>query len=788
MKAKLLPACLFSLLPAVLAAQTVRGVVVDQLDRPLVGVVVQLTDSTSRVAVRALTNDRGEFRVTAPGGGRYRLRTTRIGFRPTTTEPIALSSAAEVTRRIILPSNPIVLDPVLSVGRTTCRALGLDSTAATFAAWEQVRAALSAADMTAESREVATTTLSYERKQSLAGATVSQMGTVTTAAAAQPWHSVSADSLRRDGYVVMEQDGRTRVFRVPDLRVLGSDMFVEDHCFRISGSSDSARVGIAFEPTPSRRDMPEITGTMWLDRATSELREMRWQYINVAKQIDETATGGVMEFQRLRNGAWVISRWNIRMPIVEVGGGTDLNSITFRGVKTAGGELVSASSASGNDTLWVGPKMTLRGFAYDSLSQKALTMALVGIAGTTRSTITDSAGYFSFPDLAPGAYRLVMQHDALDAIGVPYHLTTALVTSGMDTTMVTMPSFETMWRLACESTPPGRDTALVYGTVRAVGRTKPISGAAVYATWIDIVSGSGKKRFDTTRWHLDAPTDSTGTYVLCGVPTQTGLRMRAVTDSAESGLIDILPLTNKLVERRDLTVSYEPNARGLVTGVVLGRNASPIGGARVVAEGTEEVRTDAQGKFTLRGVPLGTQQVEVIAVGLQPVARTVEVTLSDTAHLELHVTRAVVLQRVNIVASSVRQQFVAEFNSRRTKGLGIIRDSMAISMHATLNSAFMQFQGVRVDRGQIFFPRTSTNPSSPGCEPIIWIDGVHVQSTSDLMALRPTELAAVEVYLRELTVPSQFLVRNSRTPQCGAIVAWTKWYWEGNRGQGQPPT
>jgi tRNA(Arg) A34 adenosine deaminase TadA len=59
MRLKLLPACL-TVLPALLSAQTVRGVVVDQLDRPLPGVVIQLADSTSRVHVRALTGDRGE--------------------------------------------------------------------------------------------------------------------------------------------------------------------------------------------------------------------------------------------------------------------------------------------------------------------------------------------------------------------------------------------------------------------------------------------------------------------------------------------------------------------------------------------------------------------------------------------------------------------------------------------------------------------------------------------------------------------------------------------------------
>lgn len=779
MTLKLLPACL-GVLPALLSAQTVRGVVVDQLDRPLSGVVLQLSDSTSRVVMRALTNERGEFRLTGPQDGRYRIRSTRIGFQPVNSELLALGRAADLTQRIVLVSRPVVLQAVRSVVRTNCRPLGLDSTAATFAAWEQVRAALTAADVTSDNQQLSTTTLTYDRTKTLDGVPVQQSGRVTSAKGAQAWHSVSADSLRKVGYVVMDGDGKGRVFHGPDLRVLASDVFTEDHCFHVTTSPDSARFGIAFEPTPQRRNMPEITGTFWIDPATSELRELQWQYINVARNIDETSTGGEMRFARLRNGQWLISRWTIRMPLVTSGGGAEQNSITFRGVKTAGGELVSASGGAEHDTLWAGARMTLHGFAYDSLGKQALTSALIGIAGSSRSTITDSAGYFSFDNLTPGVYRLVTQHDALEAIGIPYHVTTAVFSSELDSANVTTPSFETIWRMACESAPPGKDTALVYGTVRGIGRPRPIAGATVYATWVDIENPS-KKKFEAKRWHIDGPSDSTGTYTLCGVPTQTGLRLRAVSDSAESGIIDLIPLGEKLVQRQDLSMSFDRTKRGIVTGLVVGRNASPIGGARVIAEGAPETRTDATGKFTLRDVPLGTQQVEVIAIGLQPTARTVDVSLADTAFIELHITKPVMIQKVNIVASSVRQQLVADFVARRDKGLGLFRDSTSIGMHGTLNSVFMSVQGIRMVRDQVFMPRGTGT-----CTPTVFLDGVHIQTTDDLLALRPSDIAAVEVYMRELIIPPQFLLRNMRREDCGAIVAWTKWYWEGNRGA-KPP-
>jgi hypothetical protein len=774
---RLLAACL-ALAPVIGHAQTVRGVVIDQLDRPLAGVVMQLVDSSARVTIQVLTNERGEYRLTGPAAGRYSVRSVRIGFRPSSRQ-VTLSASAEVMLNLAMTSTPVVLDPIRSTVRTSCRVLGLDSTAATFAAWEQVRAALTATGITASGSDLSSTTLSYDRRQTLSGVTIGQTGHVSTGSVAQPWHSVSPDSLRKAGYVVMAADGETRIFHGPDVGVLVSEPFAEDHCFHLVGSADSTRIGVAFEPTPERGNRPEIHGVVWMDRSTAELRDMEWQYVNVARNVDETATGGAMRFARLANGAWVIERWHIRMPLVEMAVTGRESTVSFRGVKITGGELVSAISGSG-DTLFRSAPVTLRGLAFDSLTRTVMRGALVGIDGSKRTVVTDSSGSFEFPDLTPGAYRLITQHEALEAIGLSSQATTALVTSGEDFVHIAVPSFETIWRLTCESTPPAGDTALVYGTVRGLGRPRPVAGAAVVATWVD-VEVTGKRNFSAKRWHLDGRTDSTGTYVLCGVPTQTGLRMRAVSDSGESGLIDILPLGRQLVQRQDMMLSYDPRARGIVTGTVFGRNAIPLAGARVVAEGAREVRTDAAGRFTIRDIPLGTQQVEVLAVGLQPVNRIVDVSLSDTARVEIHLTSPVVLRQMNIVASSVRQQLVKDFGDRRVKGIGVFRDSTDFVGRGTLNSVLGQVPGVTLYRNQVFFPR---GPDT--CVPIVWIDGVHVQSTDDLMALRPSDFAAMELYLRELTTPPQYIVRNSRTPQCGAIVAWTKWYWEGNT-QSRPP-
>ena len=107
--------------PFAVQAQSVRGVVVDAGDRPVSGVVVLLVDSASNVAARALSAERGEFRVAATRAGTYRLRTLRIGFRPVVSAPMTIAAGEQVTRRLVLTGLPETPpDPVCPVIRLEC--------------------------------------------------------------------------------------------------------------------------------------------------------------------------------------------------------------------------------------------------------------------------------------------------------------------------------------------------------------------------------------------------------------------------------------------------------------------------------------------------------------------------------------------------------------------------------------------------------------------------------------------------------------------------------------------
>ena len=306
-------------LPWLAGAQSVRGTAVERSgNAPIGGVVVLLLDPAGQVAARALTNERGEYRLIPGAPGTYRVRTLRIGYRPLLSDPFELGDRQEVERALVLSDILVSLDTVRVVARSACRVLS-QSSVAVADVWEQVRAALTAADLTAGTRTLRATIVRYHRTvaPSTKRVTHERSYTDTNYFVTKPWRSRSADSLRRFGYTHEDPDGG-RTYHAPDLDVLLSIQFVEDHCFRLANSSESPQlIGIAFEPTRERSRIPDIRGTIWLDRASAALQRMDYVYVNTGTQGIEEA-GGDMEFVVMGSGAWAISRWNIRMPVLDL--------------------------------------------------------------------------------------------------------------------------------------------------------------------------------------------------------------------------------------------------------------------------------------------------------------------------------------------------------------------------------------------------------------------------------------------------------------------------------------
>jgi len=783
------------------AAQGIRGGVVDGSDVPMPGVVVSMLEAgTDVVAARALTNERGEYRLATPRPGTYRLHTLRIGFRPVTSEPIALRSGEVVTRRLVLTGVPFSLSAVRVEGRSSCRALG-DAAVATFAVWEQARTALTATQVTASERAVMATTVTYERTMDPLGRRVlEQAASVQSALVTQPWRSLSPDEVRRAGYVATDRDGWT-TYSAPGLDVLLSSSFLEDHCFRLVPGPDAGQLGIAFEPTRerARREVAEIRGTLWLDRASSELRRLEFRYVNLTPE-QEAAAGGELAFVRLTNGAWAVSRWSIRMPALEQGFRTERavgSTARVAAVKVAGGEL--ALAVRGGDTLWARPPMVLTGTVLDSASGAPVAGARVRLAGTALADSADARGRFRITGVLPGSYTIDVQTASLDSVRASYPAPLE-VTDAATALDVRVPTAAQIVSTVCGKTRFDFDTpGILVGTVAMSSDSMPPRNVKVVAEWNTTSLRAGRDIAVQRQNHwFEARTDSRGEFRMCGVPVNTPLVVRAETDSAGGEPVPVRIPPSGRFARAELVLDRAAVRVAVFSGAVLtDSSARPIAGAEVtLPELSKGVLTNEEGGFRMTQVPPGRHRVQVRRLGFGPLDTTITFAASQTVERRIYLRRVVTLDSVSVVAERV---VIRSFEEHRNIGLGhfFTREELAKQEGRKLSEILEQTSGVRVAQGQgnhawiatsrgqrSLSPTDSLDPSDirTGANPYLCYAQVYVdrqivyrhrpgEPLFDINSISPDQIEAIEYYASPAQTPAEYTALGS---QCGVVVIHTR--------------
>jgi hypothetical protein len=217
-------------------------------------------------------------------------------------------------------------------------------------------------------------------------------------------------------------------YHVPGLEALGSPMFIEDHCLRLSTASTPDRLGVEFTPTRERTTTSEVRGIAWLDRKSSELRQVEFSYVNLPPERMDLA-GGRIDFTPTRDGTWIVSRWLVRMPVlkqidfsVSMGG----PRLQVDEIQETGAQLSVARR--GQDTLWVHPPIPLSGTVIDSATNRPLQGAVARLAGTNWFDTTDVRGRFSMHAI-PGEYTLEIRSPSLDSVKAVHQSQVAFIDS-----------------------------------------------------------------------------------------------------------------------------------------------------------------------------------------------------------------------------------------------------------------------------------------------------------------------------------------------------------------------
>lgn len=757
-----LSVALFSLFvapTASLRAQTVTGTVTDaSTGQPVEGVLVRLEAPDAGTGAHTFTDGSGRFRLRAPSPGRARLRADMIGYRMHSGESFLVEEGESVERDIQLQPEAVELGDLSARGERRCH-VQPEEGEETYRLWEAARKALTAARAAEEDQLLALRVRVFRRSldRSLQVESL-DTAVVREGRGMEPFRAPSPDSVSRRGYVVERDD--ERIYHGVDARILLSDTFLQDHCFR-TRTEDPPRsewVGLAFEPAEGR-EVPEVRGTLWLDRETAELRRLEFEYVNLGLPTREHRAGGTVEFTRLPTGPWIVHRWSLRMPRIERRRvrhpGVLQPEYRVAGYGEEGGEVLRVTDLAGR-VLFDPGRATVAGAVWDSLRAAPLADAPVTVAGTGWADTTDAGGRFRIAGLPEGRYRVEVRPPEWERWGLePAARTVEAEAGGRHELRLATPGPRTLARRWCGAG-DGRDGAAADDAGLLVGRVvdpegRPVPGARVAAVWRpptargadagaegedgaaadEADAGAAKDARTGDYRHREVWADSAGRYAVCGVPPEARVAVRAEREGlvSEAAEVELSPAgfaagplrlsregqLDRMAEvlraqglgggRADGAADDGTTPPALVLGTVRAADTGrPLETAEVRLGDSLRVATDSAGRFRLEGVAPGVHELTVRYLGFASRTTLLRVPPGDTLRPEIEMaTEAVPLPglRVEVEGRHPRAAKMEGFYDRRERlpfGHFLDREELEKVPGDDLHRVFRQIHGVRVSR------------------------------------------------------------------------------------------
>lgn len=414
---------------------------------------------------------------------------------------------------------------------------------------------------------------------------------------------------------------------------------------------------------------------------------------------------------------------------------------------------------------------TIRGIVFDSLLHQPIPDASVQADNGAVTTKTDREGRFTL--ISPDTIRRVtVFHDFLDRTGLGSLQADVTAKTSHAMMVLSTPSLATIWSKVC----PARELlkgrgGIVFGTVRSADGTTRLAGAQVRVSWNFDLPGAVGAAARTS----DAKTDATGSYYACGAPPSDNVYVLGYSSTYRSGAItvpgDTLPL-----RRVDLVLgAYGKTAT--IHGVVRDPHDRPISGATIDVDGvTQEVRTADNGRFTLADVPTGSRTMGIRTIGYAPLYEPITVLENQKDDIQVTMV-ATSLPGVSVTGRQNVSHLQLDYEQRQREGFGTFKDSTEIAKATSMRSVFqgipsLVITGVDVTSFSLFTPILSMSGNNPaaGCPANIYIDG-QISDTDVLISLPRTQIAAIEVYIRQEFAPGEYV---SLGNNCGVVLVWTK--------------
>lgn len=801
------------------AAPTLRGtVVLPDSTTPASGVIVLASDARGATAGRALTNARGQFVVALPVAGRYSFALLRIGFRPTRIPAITIAEGATEVVRFVLDNQPVVLSSINVRERETCR-VSADTGFMVARVWEEARKAMLTTQLNPGDAPLFAEWIEYDRVlDSTARLVREQRIRVSRHPTTHAFRSRPAAALDSTGYVIADNTGTT--YFAPDADVLLSEVFAAAHCFQLVTPPSPAManfVGVRFQPARERRDGSEIEGTLWVDRSSAELRTLDFRYTNLPDVARTAGAGGKVEFLRLHDGNWLVSKWHIRMPRVTASRQYSAGGLrqvapagVVSGIQITGGEVTRVTR---HDTLVheaTGPAIVVQLVSRDTLVPSAA--ARLTLEGTDYAAAADLWGRIRLTPVLAGRYRARVSTPLMDSLGVRPIIREVEAredTQDAHVDSLNLPRARDFVVAACPRDSVEHGEGMLHGRVRDES-ARALQDAAVTVTWQSNFAAIGTRdggQLSYTERTIGALTNDAGYWRVCGVPRQTPLAVHVTTDtgsdfrrvrleeSQEFGVVDLVVRrhTSALNREVEATLGELRRSRALVEIAVseLGGSLIPDATVEIDASGQKRtVVTGPGGRALVADIAPGLLVVRAKRVGFRPGQFAVTVEAGRN-------TIPIILSRVSLPSLDT----VRVVGNRRTAGLGRLDEFETRRLNHTATVSLSRADIIKrnpVDTWQMLTNvasirvvdsaavtaesarsmRTRPDLTVEPCYLMVMVDGVMMtdprQKAFDLRLLpRPEEVHGIEVFAGAASIPLQYGgIGDNKS--CGLIAIWTR--------------
>jgi len=362
-------------------------------------------ETDSGTVAAAIANDFARVRLFAPAG-EYRLVVERPGYVDTSYAVVVPTGLDSIT--VLHAATRPALPASLIAPPKECTAPSFPDGLASV--WAEIDRTLRTVAATEQLGAVEMSLTSFDRRLSWEQRLEAQEVNTVLDRGNRPAATADAATLFRTGYFTR---GDSTAWLAPSIGTFLAPQFRTAHCFgTVNGSATRPDYfGVRFLPVPGNG--VQLSGTLWLDRASRELKVIDYSFHGIEKSWRPDRSGGSIEIHRFNPGFWITRFWYQREPNVLRAKNGKERVETFR---EHGAEVVNLSAVIDTTDRVVAARAFAqqqeelrRRFArMDGIVQDSLGFAVreveVAILGTESQTTTDSTGRFSMAGLPLGLH------------------------------------------------------------------------------------------------------------------------------------------------------------------------------------------------------------------------------------------------------------------------------------------------------------------------------------------------------------------------------------------------